>query len=956
MLPSVASACIIALLSVYLPSPVLADKKGNLVRILKKSKDGNMIKGKLNINIPVKTNIKAKKGPKDTKKKTWTKEKKGKKKTINPISNHKPKPNPVSNHKPKPKPNPVSNPRITSNPIVAPTPNPSTKKDDIDDDDALKEIPAEIPYTTIPTANPSKKDKSDEYGTRSPKEIPEIPYKIKLDHFENISQTDARKLYLELEHDPDEFWETDIKKAMKKSKNKINGVGALLICNKTPLNYMEHFEHSDEEFDREKMTDFKDENEKNGVEAFKLSSNTPLNSGLKRFQEIKKYFFPDAEVNYANVFTLINSEEETCWSLRTNIAILQKFTSLKPPLCGIPITGPMKLALGTVDGALGRDPNKHMISRPRHVSPELETSKVLVSFWRDLVDQSSLSTLDDIFKEFIDDFKKTKDVDTRARRVSLCEQCTIAYDGIKYNSNEKSRTVTIERLTPTPKCYLCFIDYISRKKLVASISPIIDMAPASNDANLFIQSSGTGTDENMPFFQEGLTGKGQVIQVSDTGLDLNHAFFFDSNSNVQVSLEGVVNTQHRKVVQYVSLNPADVFDKDGHGTHVSGSIAGMEQGNQLSEQPGIAPNSKIAVFKIFDSNDNFLLKDFEDMLALGQEAGAYIHNASWTSKVASNKYSKWTEKIDKELFKNEMQLFLTSAGNFGHRENMSLGSIGVSKNAITVGALTRRKNLNSKEGYDCVAGLSSRGPTSDGRIKPDLVAPGTGIFSALSQEVDTTDNQEGESSTQTVKDGTSMSTAIMSGAAALVREYFIRGYYRNDFFIPSAALIKATLLNGAQDVKWNNIGGIINAETKAYDSQQGFGSVNLVKTLPLKENFSFFLKDKVNILDDEQHVYKIRKFNKNNCDLKDFSATITWMDEAGQKLMNDIDLFATMKNYNGKFEILYPNGQSERDKRNNVERIRVPIESNNEVTLYVRGTNINFTNRVKYAIVASGCW
>jgi len=935
MLPSVASACIIALLSVYLPSPVLADKKGNLVRILKKSKDGNMIKGKLNINIPVKTNIKAKKGPKDTKKKTWTQEKKGKKKTINPISNHKPKP--------KPKPNPVSNPRITLNPIVAPTPNPST----------TIQNPSTTPtnFSATTTANPSKKDRSDEYGPRFPKE-PEIPYKIKLDNFETILQTDARKLYLELEHDPDEFWETDIKKAMKKSKR----IGALLICNKTPLNYMEkHFEDSDEEFDREKMfTDLKDE--KNGVEAFKLRSKTPLNSGLKRFQEIKKHFFPDAEVNYANVFTLINSEEETCWSLRTNIAILQKFTSLKPPLCGIPITGPMKLALGTVDGALGRDPNKHMISRPRHVSPELETSKVLVSFWRDLVDQSSLSTLDDIFKEFIDDFKKTKDVDTRKRRVSLCEQCIIAYDGIKYNSNEKSRTVTIERLTPTPKCYLCFIDYISRKKLVASISPIIDMAPASNDANLFIQSPGTGTDENMPFFQAGLTGKGQVIQVSDTGLDLNHAFFFDSNSNVQVSLEGVVNTQHRKVVQYVSLNPADVFDKDGHGTHVSGSIAGMLQGNQLSEQPGIAPNSKIAVFKIFDSNDNFLLKDFEDMLALGQEAGAYIHNASWTSKVASNKYSKWTEKIDKELFKNEMQLFLTSAGNFGHRENMSLGSIGVSKNAITVGALTRRKNLNSKEGYDCVAGLSSRGPTSDGRIKPDLVAPGTGIFSALSQEVDTTDNQEGESSTQTVKDGTSMSTAIMSGAAALVREYFIKGYYRNDLFIPSAALIKATLLNGAQDVKWNNIGGIINAETKAYDSQQGFGSVNLVKSLPLKNNFSFFLKDQVNILDDEQHVYKIRKFNKNNCDLEDFSATITWMDEAGQGLINDIDLFATMKNYNGKFEMLYANGMSERDKRNNVERIRVPMEPNNEVTLYVRGTNINFTNRVKYAIVASGCW
>jgi len=969
MLPSVSSACIIALLSLHLPSPVLADKKGNLIRILKSSKDGNMIKGKFNINIPAKINIIAKKSPKDMKrKKTRTKEKKGKKKTINPISNHKPKPNPVSdpviasNPIVEATPNPftttqkpsttiTTNPtKITLNPIAAPTPNPST-------------ITQKPSATT--TTNPTKKDISnEENGTRFPRET------IKLDYFETILQTDARKIYVELEgeHEPDESWETDIKKAIEQSKSEINGVGALLICNKTPLNYTEkHFEGSNEKFDWEKMlTDSEDED--NGVEAFKLSSDTPLNSGLKRFQEIKKQFFPDAEVDYANMFTLINSEEESCWSVRTNTDILQKLKSLKPPLYGIPFTGPMKLALGTVDGALGRDRNKNMKSRRRLASPELETSKFLISFWRDLVDQS-LSTLDHIFKEFIDDFKKTKDTDTRDRHKSFCEECIIAYDDIKYNSNEKSLTVTIERLTPTPKCYLCFIDYISRKRLVASISPIIDMAPARYDAaparydaNLFVQR---GTDEKMPFFQTGLTGDGQVIQVSDTGLDLNHAFFFDSNPTVQISLEGSVNRegqvipQHRKVVQYVSLTSDDVFDKDGHGTHISGSLAGMLQGNQLLEQPGIAPKSKIAVFKIFDSKEKFLLKDFEEMLALGRKADAYIHNASWTSTCKKdgpcnlNKYSKWTERIDRELFKNQMQLFLTVSGNFGYRENMSLGSIGVSKNAITVGALT-----NNIEGYDCIAELSSRGPTSDGRIKPDLVAPGTGIFSALSQEVDTTVNQEGESSTQIVsKQGTSMSTAIMSGTAALVRQYFIERYYRNENIIPSAALIKAALINGAQDVIWNDIGGIINTKTHAYDSQQGFGSVNLVKSLPLKNNFRFFVMDQVNILESEQHRYQIRKFNKNNCDLEDFSATITWMDEEGQGLINDIDLFAVMKSYNGTLNILYPNGQSKkRDKRNNVERIRVPMESNDEVTLYVRGTNINFTNRVKYAIVASGCW
>jgi len=83
---------------------------------------------------------------------------------------------------------------------------------------------------SIPTANPSKlnKDKGEVDVPRPPTSIQtRTMYKIKLDNFETILQTDARMLYLELDRDPDEFWETDIKKAMNKSTDKMSGVGAL---------------------------------------------------------------------------------------------------------------------------------------------------------------------------------------------------------------------------------------------------------------------------------------------------------------------------------------------------------------------------------------------------------------------------------------------------------------------------------------------------------------------------------------------------------------------------------------------------------------------------------------------------------------------------------------------------------------------------------------------------------
>ena len=105
-------------------------------------------------------------------------------------------------------------------------------------------------------------------------------------------------------------------------------------------------------------------------------------------------------------------------------------------------------------------------------------------------------------------------------------------------------------------------------------------------------------------------------------------------------------------------------------------------------------------------------------------------------------------------------------------------------------------------GKDYLADFSSRGPTRDGRRKPEIVAPGYYILSANANtnEVGECDDNGGI----TFQAGTSMATPVVSGTAALVRQYLEDGWYplglrpvASNRIQPSALLVKAIFLNGA---------------------------------------------------------------------------------------------------------------------------------------------------------------
>ena len=138
-----------------------------------------------------------------------------------------------------------------------------------------------------------------------------------------------------------------------------------------------------------------------------------------------------------------------------------------------------------------------------------------------------------------------------------------------------------------------------------------------------------------------------------------------------------------------------------------------------------------------------------------------------------------------------------------------------------------------------MAYFSSPGPTyPDYRIKPDVSAPGTFIRSASKvTECDSSD----DSSSTTILSGTSMATPVVAGSVALVRQYLQDGFTNGGVVAnttisnPSAALLRAVIINGAQSMRGMDIESGFPLE-QAPSFKQGWGRVDLIKSLRVEGN------------------------------------------------------------------------------------------------------------------------
>ena len=389
----------------------------------------------------------------------------------------------------------------------------------------------------------------------------------------------------------------------------------------------------------------------------------------------------------------------------------------------------------------------------------------------------------------------------------------------------------------------------------------------------------------------GVTGIGQLVGMGDSGIDMTSCYFAHTGPNNSTLPAG---PDHRKVVSYNSVS-GDTLDLNGHGTHTAGSLVGLcspGSPQDATRWNGMAPGSRIVFTDIGAGNWSrlFLPASLSPFYDFAYSRGARVHSDSWGGDVTT--YDVLARETDEFCWAHRDFLPVFAVGNFGGAASQ-IANPATSKNGLAVGA-----SLG-----DTAAAFSSSGPTHDGRLKPDVMAPGETRSAAAALDPHKT---TGGCDTATLT-GTSMAAPLAAGAALLVRQYFVDGFHPSghrvsrDSLVPSGALLKAVLINGAAPLRGLPVP----------DARQGYGRVDLGPlSLPLSSDAGegatrMFVVDSSTVAAGETHRYCLLLSRAAAVSAAGATAplgapelrvTLAWHDPpallsaAGPKLVNDLDL------------------------------------------------------------------
>jgi subtilisin family serine protease len=235
----------------------------------------------------------------------------------------------------------------------------------------------------------------------------------------------------------------------------------------------------------------------------------------------------------------------------------------------------------------------------------------------------------------------------------------------------------------------------------------------------------------------GFHGEGMKIGIVDTGLDANHEDF-----------EG-------RVAAMTSFVGGDGTDDNGHGTHVASIAAGTGAASQ-GKYRGVAPAASLYVAKVLDARGGGSMSGVMAGIEWAVDQGVHVVNLSLGSDGPCDGTDALSTLCD-EVVQQFGIVICAAAGNAGPGAS-TVGSPGCARWVITIGAV---------DDTDKVTSFSSRGPTADGRVKPDLVFPGAGIVAA---QADGTALGPVIAPGYVQLSGTSMATPHATGGVALMRQ------------------------------------------------------------------------------------------------------------------------------------------------------------------------------------------
>jgi len=444
-----------------------------------------------------------------------------------------------------------------------------------------------------------------------------------------------------------------------------------------------------------------------------------------------------------------------------------------------------------------------------------------------------------------------------------------------------------------------------------------------------------------------LEGEGQIVAVCDTGLDKG------SKTDVHPAFAG------RVLKLYALGRPDKSNDPNGHGTHVAGSVLGDGNSAALGIQVrGTAPRAQLVLQSVLDSLGGLggLPADLRDLFQNPYgEDGARVHINSWSNTQGSGQYNSECFELDDFVWNHRDIVICFAAGNDGIDSDAnglidanSIKPPSTSKNCITVGATENDRpgiNLTYGEGWptdfpaapiandlvadnaDGMVAFSSRGPTLDRRIKPDVVAPGTFILSARSRATSSQGWMKSEDPLYFFEGGTSMATPLVAGCAAVVREFLIR---ERGLTNPSAALVKAMLINGARNV----VGQYVPSEAGGVPNvNEGFGRVDVAAVIgPFAAGQQVVVRDENTVLDTDEEEKTTINVPAGATMLK---VTLVWTDPPGEGLQNDLDLIVRAANGEERRGNQPPNSTAF-DRTNNVEQVVWEGVPSGNVDVFVR--------------------
>ena len=486
------------------------------------------------------------------------------------------------------------------------------------------------------------------------------------------------------------------------------------------------------------------------------------------------------------------------------------------------------------------------------------------------------------------------------------------------------------------------------------------------------------------FTQAQFTNSNFAADVTDSGLDNGT----QSPNHPGLRLSGVAGNASRVIYNRLEGTPnnpgSTIKGCDGHGTLNTHIIAGYDDfpiGFPHTDVTGyhyglgICPFMKVGSSVIFDP-DFFTFPNYANLQSKAYHDGARVSNNSWGANVQGD-YDLDSQEYDAlvrdaqptgspfPVAGNQEMVIVFAAGNAGPAPG-SLGSPGTAKNVLTVGAA---ENVQATGGDGCgltdsgannandIIFFSSRGPCADGRLKPEIVAPGTHVSGGVAQAPNPGANGTADGcflangdgvcglvsglfypvgqQLFTISSGTSHSAPGVVGGCGLLRQYFI-----NNFIAPpSAAMTKAFLMNSARYMNG------VSANDSLWSNNQGMGEMNL--------GFAF---DGVPRLIVDQAATNLftatgqsRTFTGGiSATNKPFRVTLAWTDApgalTGNAYKNNLDLTVTVNGTTYKGNVFTGANSvtgGSADVRNNAESVFLPAGAGTNFTVTVTAANIN---------------